>query len=48
MVMAEKAAQTSSEMAAKISFLWPVASMARATRALSKARGLEGVSSITC
>src|SRR5712692_4302823 len=35
--MAGKAAQTSSEMPAKISFLRPVASMARATRASSKA-----------
>src|SRR6266478_2809866 len=36
-VIAGKAAQTSSEMPAKISFLRPVASMARATRASSKA-----------
>src|SRR5258708_3579489 len=36
-VMAGKAAQTSSEMPAKISFLRPVASMARAMRASSKA-----------
>src|SRR5436190_8547504 len=36
-VMAGKAAQTSSEMPAKISFLRPVASMARATRASSNA-----------
>src|SRR5450432_3138927 len=36
-VMAGKAAQTSSEMPAKISFLRPVTSMARATRASSKA-----------
>src|SRR5260370_26103606 len=35
--MAGKAAQTSSEMPAKISFLRPVASMARATRWSSKA-----------
>src|SRR5438093_2334424 len=35
--MAGKAAQTSSEMPAKISFLRPVASIARATRASSKA-----------
>jgi hypothetical protein len=36
-VMALKATQASSEMPAKISFLRPVASMARATRASSKA-----------
>jgi hypothetical protein len=36
-VMAGNAAQTSSEMPAKISFLRPVASMARATRASSNA-----------
>src|SRR5580698_3600671 len=36
-VMAGKAAQTSSEMPAKMSFLRPVASMARVTRASSNA-----------
>jgi hypothetical protein len=35
--MAGKAAQTSSEIPAKISFLRPVAAMARATRSSSKA-----------
>src|SRR5258708_1169203 len=44
-VIAGKAAQTSREMPAKISFLRPVASMARATRASSNA--LSGTSSKT-